>query len=629
MKKWKLKLGCSFAGCLIFMVTCAGAFQQTSSLPEPISVTIFRPGEGETIYAGPQTMLYSISVTGIVHMGSSNPAQSELKLEIYSGETEIGSFISYPDGNGDFSIPVTVNPDKNASELTGGLTLDRNTTCLICHFAVSQPSLVPGALRIRVTVTAPSGQQAYSERRVTVDRGGYAVVPVKVVLAEDGKTPAVNVAVTGGTRLYMWRSRYATGFTDAEGNAEVRVEALSDAPTHYIFKVEPMVVNGILYESVQPVDVTLAPGATSAAQITLQVKSSLGEISGGVSDLNKQVQIWAISLPSGFANITTVSSQGTFSFANMKVGKYLLTADPQELAIQGLTLNPESIDLAQTLSTQVVLNPQPLEGASLTGKITDDGGASLPFAWVSINSQVDQADPVSGGYAFFGLPPEKTTATISAPGYYSQAQVFNLASDSGPLSVSLVRRPETRLIPWGAGSIVIPAETVANVEGQNITFEQGWVWGSGKSQQPLDLKFEDMQITIPDGKFALERLPAQSGWLYVMEGQANIQRESTGGSIMVQAGEMVYLSQDQAPQPVPYDPVVVRALRSNVGMPVDAVWQPTLSAQVRDRLAGIGIGSAQVVTFIANLVEVLSLLAIPFFGVNWIIQKKKKEKKGE
>ena len=47
-----------------------------------------------------------------------------------------------------------------------------------------------------------------------------------------------------------------------EEAAQVRVEALSQAPTHYVLRVEPTVVDGVLFESVAPVSVTVPPGAT-------------------------------------------------------------------------------------------------------------------------------------------------------------------------------------------------------------------------------------------------------------------------------------------------------------------------------------------------------------------------------
>jgi hypothetical protein len=134
-----------------------------------------------------------------------------------------------------------------------------------------------------------------------------------------------------------------------------------------------------------------------------------------------------------------------------------------------------------------------------------------------------------------------------------------------------------------------------------------------------------MQISISGGRFALERLPARSGWLYVMEGQAFIQRAGTAVSVMIQAGEMVFLNQEQQPHPVTYDPVVIAALHLNDEAPIAPAWQPSLEAQVRDRLARIGIGTAQIVTYITYFMEVLALLVMFLQAVNWVIKKNKKE----
>jgi hypothetical protein len=408
----------------------------------------------------------------------------------------------------------------------------------------------------------------------------------------------------------------------------VGVEALTDVPTHYIFKVEPMVVDGVLYESETPVEVILSPAATTSAQVTLQVSASLGQISGSVSSLSGQDKIWAISLPNGSANVAKISSSGLFSFTDLKVGQYLLTTDPQTLAEQGLALNAQKIDLTESLSAQVDLIPQPLDGASLTGNIAGDQGEPLPFAWVSVNTLTKQADPISGTYTLFGDTAPKATVIVSAPGYYSQA--FNIDFHdvkTNQKSFNLVRRPQTTVIPWGDGTITIPPETVSNMEGQQITFEQGWLWGSGESDPPLIIQWGDFKITIPSGKFALEGLPDRPSWLYMKDGQASIQQAGKGGSILVNAGEMVLLSQGLEPQTVNYDPVVIDALRVDFQVPIVPTWQPSLSAQFRDRMARIGIGTAQIVTFITYVIEVLAILAIPFLGVNWLIQKKKKEKK--
>jgi hypothetical protein len=82
---------------------------------------------------------------------------------------------------------------------------------------------------------------------------------------------------------------------------------------------------------------------------------------------------------------------------------------------------------------------------------------------------------------------------------------------------------------------------------------------------------------------------------------------------------MVYLHLGLQPQPVPYDPVVVDALRINNDVPIDPTWQPSVNAQVRDRLARIGIGTAQLVTYITYFMEVIALLVLLFFAINWMV----------
>ncbi len=370
------------------------------------------------------------------------------------------------------------------------------------------------------------------------------------------------------------------------------------------------------------------PGATSAPTVALKIMTSTGEINGQVSGLNAPTQVWAISVPDGSTHKITTTPDGKFTFSDLPVGLVLLTGDPKALAGQGLSLRNESIDLSQTISAQVEMNPQPLEGVTLNGKITDETGVPLPFAWVSVGTKSGQTDPLSGAYALNGLSSGKMAATISAPGFYSQAYPINsYEASTSTLDASLVRQPDTRFIAWGDGTIVLPPETVANIEGRNITFEQGWLWGRGESEQALVIQWGDLQITIPEGQFALERLAAQDGWLYVIDGKATLQETGTGKPIVIQAGEMAHLSQEQEPLPVSYDPVVVGALRAKGESPVQPLWQPSLSAQVRDRLAKIGIGTAQLVTFITYFIEVLALMAFVLSAVNWVFKKNRKDKK--
>ena len=598
----------------------SGFYQPTMSS----TVIIHSPGNGEVVY-GQSAISFPLNVSGrVYHQGELS--NIKLTLEIYSEDGSLSTVESSPLPNGTFSFVLEGNHGSTQpiSTLRNGISIAGEAPCLTCHKDQFEGYLPDkGMVRLRVTMSTSAGIQASDERVIFVDSGGVAEIPVQVLL--DTGQSISGLPIRAETRLYEWRGRTFTAISDSKGQASLQVEALSQNPTTYQISVPPTVINGVLYESIDSVQVTLPPGATEAPAVTLHVQLASGEISGHVTGLAAPIQVWAISLPDGAAHITTTSSQDTFTFSELPVRQYLLAGDPQALAGQGMALSPESMDLTQTLSAQVNLTPQPLEGASLTGKITDEAGASLPFAWVSVDTQSKQVAPASGAYALFGLPADKATAIISAPGYYSQAYYFNiLTAAASSMSFSLVRRPDTQIISWGDGAIVIPPETVSHVEGQEITFEQGWLWGTGESEQPLVVKWEDMQITIPGGKFALERLPARSGWLYVMDGRASIERASTGEPVTVQAGEMVFISREQEPHPVPYDPVVARALRLNGEVPIVPAWQPSLGAQVRDRLARIGIGTVQTVTFITYFMEVLALLAIPLLAVNWVIQKKKK-----
>jgi len=569
---------------------------------------------------------YPLTVRGkVFHDGDLSDVL--LTLEILSNGVVVNNAVTNPLPDGTFSFALVGNPGGDNPVSTQHGSIAGEAPCLTCH-SDDYAGYLPGrgVVYLRVTLMLQEEVKAWDERMIYLDHGGVASIPVNISL-EDGY-PQKGIIVQASTRLYEWRGRTFTTTSDLKGQANLQVEALSQNPTTYQISVLPTVINGVLYESEDSVQVILPPGATTAPSVTLHVQTASGEISGHVTGLDTPVQVWAISLPDGDAHIATTSPQKTFTFAGLPVSQYLLVADPQALAEQGLALSTESIDLTQSLSAQVNLIPQPLEGASLTGKITDETGASLPFAWVSVDTHSKQVAPASGAFALFGLPADKATAIISAPGYYSQVYYINtLNAASAPMSFSLVRRPETQIIPWGDGAIVIPPETVSHVEGQLITFEQGWLWGTGESVQPLAIQWEELQITIPGGQFALERLPARYGWLYVMDGQASIQRAGTVGSITVQAGEMVFLSQEQEPHPVPYDPVVAGALRLNGEVPIVPAWQPSLGAQVRDRLARIGIGTAQTVTFITYLLEVLALLAMPLFAVNWIIKNRKEKKR--
>jgi hypothetical protein len=397
------------------------------------------------------------------------------------------------------------------------------------------------------------------------------------------------------------------------------VESLSQIPTTYQISVPPVVVDGVLYESIEPVEVTLPPGADSASAVTIQVRARLGQINGRVTNLKEPLQLWAIEIPNGAVQRVATLGDGTFSFANLRVGKYLLTADLQALAASGLTMKPKRIDLSQSPSTDVELSTQPLDGAALNGFVTDENGASLPFAWLNAGTQTQQTLPNAGAYSLFGLPADSPTVIVTAPGYYSQAQIAHASC----LDFELVRRPETESLPWGAGSVTLPPETVARVDGMTIAFEQGWLWGQGGDTEPLILQVNDgAQITLSSGSFALERLPAQETWFYLFDGAAHIQPSGGKMPIEMEAGQMVRMEAGEVIQAVEYDPVAVQALHPAAESPLLPKWQPSLSAQIRNRLALAGIGAAQVVTFVTYALMTLLVIVLPIIGLYWWMKRK-------
>jgi hypothetical protein len=586
---------------------------------QDLGLIIFSPGNGEHVYT-PQEILGVLPINGKVYTEKYSNKDIEVQLAIFSGSEQIDILSSRPGADGIFSFLANIRPGGGDpfSDLDGQKFL-----CANCHKKGSF-ILPPGEVHIIVTAITPDGSQASDERFIYVDQSKNLSMQVQVVL-ENGQ-PVAGVPLKASTRLYEWREHTFTAASDLEGRASLQVEALSQNPTTYQISVPPTVVNGMLYESKNSVEVTLQPGALSAPSLTLNVQAVSGEINGYVSGLKSPIQVWAIPLPIGNAHKVTTSADGEFTFSDLQISRVLLTGDPKALAEQGLILHSESLDLSQTVSAQVDLYTELLEGVTLNGKITDESGTPLPFAWINTGLRSKQTDPVTGAYSLFGSPIFKGTVTISAPGYYSQAFPINSQNAAtSTISANLVKRPETREIPWGNGTIVLPPETTGKVEGQKIIFEQGWLWGKGEAELPLVVQWGDLQITIPGGQFALERLPASSGWLYVMDGQASIQKGGTGEAIPIRAGEMSFLSQEQDPMAIAYDPVIVDALNLDGKVPIQPAWQMSLNAIVRDRLARIGIGTAQTVTFITYLIEILAILVMLLLGINWIIKKNRKD----
>ncbi len=327
----------------------------------------------------------------------------------------------------------------------------------------------------------------------------------------------------------------------------------------------------------------------------------MGKLSGTIKGtLTSPVSIHAILLPSGKSFSAQTSTNGTFEFPTLPIGSYLVMADDRALATQGYSVKNQTIDLFQSPTTSITMPLVPTQrGPSLQGNIHDAQGNSLPFAWVAIEKAgLTQSNlPDSGNYTLADLPNEAMTVVASAPGYYHVAQVVDPIAHQ--IDFALTRRPETRSIVWGAGEVVVPPESQVFIDQPQITLEYGWLWGHGGTDRPLIIRVADAEIVLPRGRFALEYLPPNhTSWLYVFEGDATVRQNPNAEPITIRAGEMVALTSESRWTAVPIDPVVMMALRTNDVSPIAPQWEPTLSAQVRDWLAQMGIGAAQLTTLI-------------------------------
>ena len=182
------------------------------------------------------------------------------------------------------------------------------------------------------------------------------------------------------------------------------------------------------------------------------------------------------------------------------------------------------------------------------------------------------------------------------------------------MDFTLVRRPETRSLPWGEGEIVIPPESSVSGSNDEFQLDYGWLWGEG-SGNPIVLHAAGSTLRVQGGRFALENAPGAQAWFYLFSGQAELMPGGETAPIPITAGEMVVLGQPGA-MPVAYQPAFIEALQTSVFTgPGEHTWQPTLPAVLRDRLAQFGIGVAQAITFVTYILVILALVVGPLLLV--------------
>ncbi|MCC7361258.1 MAG: carboxypeptidase regulatory-like domain-containing protein, partial [Anaerolineales bacterium] len=595
-----------------------------------LSVVMSTPGNEEHWYASGE-MISLVLVNGRVEY-TGRLSDLTVRLEIWSGSERLDELSTPAAADGSFTFGINLNPEGSLLVLPIDL-LD----CLPCHDRDRELATIvlsgsnytdvslSGRVRLAIVATTPEGDHATDERWINVDRSRDLTVPVLTFLDGNAAQPIHDLRVEASTVLYEWRARVFAATTDGTGAASVPLEALAEVPTRYTFRVPPTVVDGVRYESIAPVEITLPAGAASAEPVVLAVRAQTGAVTGRLTGavplLDAGLPVHAIRLPEGAAFRTQTEAGGVFAFADMPVDQYLIVADTAALAGQGLSGAAQTIDLAQAPQTEVVVALSPLDGHTLEGVVLDSQGEPLPFAWLSVG-EAGPSRPVSpgpGAWSLRGVAPDSRSVVAVAPGYYSQARALpDEVGQAGTLDFRLVEGPGLQRLAWGSGELRVPPETQATLEGKHIRLVSGWLWGTGDGDQSGTIETAGVVIEVPGGLFALENQPGQSAWLYLFQGTAEAYRAADPSRrAYLAAGEMLALTASGALAAAPLDPAVMQALHPSARAPLPAVWEPNLAAQVRDRLALLGVTTAQVVTFATYSLSIAALVTLPVAGAMW------------
>ncbi len=591
-----------------------------------LGVVISTVGNSEHYKSAP--IITAIPIGGQVYYAGGSSADIKVILEIWTETNHVTTLTTYPQDDGNFSFNVNIGSDENELDVP-----IEQRTCIYCHSDnnIKQPYMPAGEVRLVVKAQAPDGIQASDERWIVVDRSQMIPASVLVVDEYSGK-PVPGITVQARTRLYKWQARQFAAQSDINGRALLHIESLSQTPTIYKIQVDPTLVDGVMYEGVEPVEMTIHPEATATSEITLHVRVSNGKIDGnvnriGVFPLPSALQVWAVRVSDGVSFKTTVTEHGAFVFDDLPVDKYLITTDLYALAFQGFYLKGKIIDLRVSSMAAVNLDLEHLKGQRLDGVVRDSNHQTIPFAWINVDKSDSSGEviPESGNYVISDLPAGKLIVNVSAPGYYSQVHLFDPNSKQIPqVDFALVKRPETQSMSWGNGVVTIPPESMVKLDGEQIVFEQGWLWGSSSQAPTLLIQYGQMKIAISSGRFALISLPNQGAWLYLFEGDANIRSASFPAPVKINSGYMVALIDNSLPEPFQFNAIVGSALHGNNGVPITPIWQPDLKAKIFDGLTRLGISVAELITFITYAFITILVIALPLVGLYIYLGRRRK-----
>ncbi|MBI5029401.1 MAG: hypothetical protein HZB51_02650 [Chloroflexi bacterium] len=597
------KIVCLFVLIVVGLLRIDPANAQTQG--NGLKITITRPGEGETLYSSSSAPLVGIPVTGFISSENLNLNQLQVRLEAVQGNKSTGSITTTPRADGTFSFDVAINDNDSSVQVEPEQGCDAR-----CHSLL--PLVLPsGPLIMRATVIDPLGNKAVAERSITVDRSGYVDVPVQVVIDGEPNRTIEGITVIAQTRLYIWRARQYSAKTDANGRAVIHLERLAQVSTHYIVQIEPRILNDALTTSSTAVKLTLPPGATTVAPITLVAQLQRGKIQGTLEKFQNRsdLTVRAISLSSGAA-FATKTMQGQFNLPNLPLSKYLLTVDDTEATSQRIQIDSQTIDL--TTSPAVTATLKIADSSRVVrGIVRDTNGHAIPIAWISNDrkNKVARVAPTSGEFILNGLDDQDRVGWVTAPGYWGQPVALG-----DNLDIVLTPRPDTRLLPWGKGSVLVPSQTLADLAGNRISLRRGWIWGKGNDD--LAIHTPELDIALQTGSFALEFLPGETNWFYLIDGQALVNNGNK--TFTMNSGQMLAFGKGVTTlSAVALDDTVVRALHRDEKSQIPVETDTALAARLHDEIERLGIPFAMGVTF------AVLCLTIFFFGGLALIRRRR------
>jgi hypothetical protein len=111
----------------------------------------------------------------------------------------------------------------------------------------------------------------------------------------------------------------------------------------------------------------------------------------------------------------------------------------------------------------------------------------------------------------------------------------------------------------------------------------------------LTLRTPELEAELQAGSFALEYVPGETNWLYIMDGQALVAAPNADKAITVSANQMLASGKGaSALTPVALEVAAVRALHRNEPSQVAVETDPAFPAWLRDVIERQGIPSGLV-----------------------------------